>query len=146
MIFRYQLYRCKVVWRHTYWVLGFPILIALGDITMGSLYLYQLSSPGSHLFTQEAIDFGLPYFVLSTSLNIVLTILLCSRLIYHQRAISKVGANVRVHGLPYMSIVSILVESSAIYAVFSIIFIATYAAEQVSAALALPLLAQAQVS
>ncbi|KAL0067844.1 hypothetical protein AAF712_005012 [Marasmius tenuissimus] len=86
---------------------------------MGTLYLYQLSQPSANLFTGQAIDFGLPYFVLSTSLNILLTILLCSRLIFHQRRIAKTLMRPQV---PYMSIVAMLVESSAIYAVCSIIF------------------------
>ncbi|KAJ8072805.1 hypothetical protein PM082_016364 [Marasmius tenuissimus] len=136
------LFRCKVVWQEKYWILGFPVLLALGDLTMGTLYLYQLSQPSANLFTGQAIDFGLPYFVLSTSLNILLTILLCSRLIFHQRRIAKTLMRPQV---PYMSIVAMLVESSAIYAVCSIIFIGTYGAGNIASSIFLPVLAQAQV-
>ncbi|KAG7097043.1 hypothetical protein E1B28_004434 [Marasmius oreades] len=136
------LFRCKVVWQEKYWILAFPVLLAFGDLAMGSLYLYQLSQPNANLFTKQAVDFGLPYFVLSTSLNVLLTILLCSRLIFHQRWIAKTLLRTQV---PYMSIVAMLIESSAIYAACSIIFIGTYGAGNIASSIFLPVLAQTQV-
>ncbi|KAK1222835.1 hypothetical protein PQX77_014257 [Marasmius sp. AFHP31] len=118
------------------------LLLFRWDLAMGTLYLYQLSQPSANLFTGQAIDFGLPYFVLSTSLNVLLTILLCSRLIFHQRRITKTLMRPQV---PYMSIVAMLVESSAIYAVCSVIFIGTYGAGNIASSIFLPVLAQAQI-
>jgi len=112
---------------------------------MGIMYLYQVSVPSANLFTSEAIDFGLPYFALSTTLNTLLTILISSRLVVHQRRMSKSLSLQSRNTISYMPIVAMLVESSALYAVFSLLFIGTYASGSGAAVVFLPILSQAQV-
>ncbi|KAF8912533.1 hypothetical protein CPB85DRAFT_1301373 [Mucidula mucida] len=136
------LYRCKVVWDSHYWVLSLPGLMYLGSISMGIMTIFQSSKPNAGIWNSVTIDFALPYFSLSTSLNVLLTLLISSRLFVHQMWIRK---NVGSMRLPYGSIIALLVESSAIYAVSSLLFIGCYGAGSLVSAVFLPILSQTQV-
>ncbi|KIK54828.1 hypothetical protein GYMLUDRAFT_176591, partial [Collybiopsis luxurians FD-317 M1] len=138
------MYRCKVIWTGKSWILAFPFIMYLGSTSMAIMFLYQSSSPNSNLFVGGAVDFGLPYFALSTSLNILLTLLISARLILHQYHL-KGTSNIYSRNLPYNAIVAMLVESSALYSVFSLLFLGTYAAGNNASTVFLPILAQTQV-
>ncbi len=105
--------------------------------------IFQSSKPNAGIWNSVTIDFALPYFSLSTSLNVLLTLLISSRLFVHQMWIRK---NVGSMRLPYGSIIALLVESSAIYAVSSLLFIGCYGAGSLVSAVFLPILSQTQVS
>ncbi|THU92338.1 hypothetical protein K435DRAFT_967708 [Dendrothele bispora CBS 962.96] len=139
------LFRCKIIWQGNAWILILPVILFLADISMGILFLYQVSVPDANLFTQSAVNFGLAYFSLSTTLNTLMTLLICSRLIIHQRRLIKYQTLPSKNGLSYMSIVSMLVESSALYAVFSLLFIGTYASGNAASGIFLAILSQAQI-
>ena len=75
------------------------------------LHLYQTSQPNSSVWNTVAIDFGLPYFSVSIGLNIR----------------TAMGAPSGTTGL-YKAIIAMLIESSAFYAVSSLLFIGTWGA------------------
>ncbi|KAK7058767.1 hypothetical protein VNI00_001391, partial [Paramarasmius palmivorus] len=139
------LFRCKVIWQGHQWILALPILLYLADISVAIIYLYQVSQPNATLFTKSAVDFGLPYFSLTTTLNILLTLLISIRLLVHHRRMVRAQTNQSWKGLSYIPIISMLVESSAIYAIFSILFIGLYAAGSSAAYIFLPVLSQTQI-
>jgi len=139
------LYRCKVIWTGNWWIIALPSTMFLGSISLSIMFLYQASSPNATMFTQRALDFGLPYFALSNSLNIILTLLICLRLILHQRQMPLNGKEERMR-LPYYSrIISMLVESCALYSVNSMLFLGTYAAGNSASSIFLPILSQTQI-
>lgn len=110
---------------------------------MGIMTIYQSSRPDSSLWTTVTVNFALPYFSISSALNITLTLLIIVRLFMHQRRFTSVlGKRSAAH---YMGIISMLVESSAIYAVSSLLFIGTYGANNSISILFLPILSQTQV-
>ncbi|KAF5382519.1 hypothetical protein D9615_003080 [Tricholomella constricta] len=138
----FLLFRCKVIWGDKYWVLILPVLMFLGSIAMGILTIFQSSRPNASLWSAVTVDFALPYFSLSASLNILfLPLLMSFRLHLHHRMTRKKGLG---SAIPYAS-VGILVESSALYAVSSLLFIATYGANNGASALFLPILSQTQI-
>jgi hypothetical protein len=139
------MYRCKVIWTGKPWILALPFIMYLGSTSMGIMFIYESSSPNSNVFAQGAVDFGLPYFALSTSLNVLLTLLISIRLMLHQyrvKGTSKIGGR---RNLPYNAIVAMLVESSALYSIFSLLFLGTYAAGNSASAIFLPILSQTQI-
>jgi len=147
------------------WVIAFPCLMYLSsvgtcigsynsvvtlladDITiaMGVMFIYQTSQPNSSIWNSIAINFGLPYFSISISLNVLLTLMIVIRLALHSRNIrAAMGAPAGLSGL-YKAIVTMLIESSALYAVNSLLFIGPWGAGNHAADIFLPILAETQV-
>ena len=112
---------------------------------MGILFIYQTSQPDSSIWSSVAISFGIPYFSISLSLNITLTLLIVTRLVLHNRNIrTAMGAPGGFTGL-YKAIVTMLIESSALYAVNSLLFVGPWGAKSHVADIFLPILAETQV-
>ena len=88
---------------------------------MGTLRTLESSQPG--LYLPQA--YGTSYYVISLSDNIILTILIMIHLfMYRQRILEVLSEE---HARHYVSLATIMVESSALYSVFALIFIITYA-------------------
>ena len=114
----------------------------LADPGVGIWFIYQTSQP-STISNSLGSKIGIPYFSISISLNILLTLLIVVQLVTHSRNIrNAVGAGA---GGVYNAIVTMLIESSALYAVSSILFIGPWGANSWVADIFLPILAQNQV-
>jgi len=113
---------------------------------MGIITLYLASQPGSSLWSGITVNFGLPYFTISVGLNVILTLMISARLILHSRNIrGAMGSTTGASSL-YRAIVTMLIESSALYAITSLLFIGPYAANNYASDIFLPILAEVQVS
>lgn len=111
---------------------------------MGIVLIYQTSQPIS-IWNSLAANIGVPYFSLSVSLNVLLTLMIVIRLLLHNKRFQDaIGPSERAGGL-YKAIITILVESSALYAVNSILFIGPWAVKNRVAGMFLPILAETQV-
>ena len=161
-----QLYRCYVIYAGNLWVIAFPCLMFLASVgtyssspqstgdklwadiinlAMGILFLYQTSQPNSSIWNSVAINFGLPYFSISVSLNVLLTLMIVTRLVMHSRNIrTAMGAPAGIGGL-YKTIITMLIESSALYAANSLLFVGPWGAGSHIADIFLPILAEVQV-
>ena len=112
---------------------------------MGIVTLYLASQPNSNLWKGFTTNFGLPYFTISVGLNVLLTLMISTRLILHSRNVrGAMGPTSRVSSL-YKAIVTMLIESSSLYAVTSLLFIVPYAANNYASDIFLPILAEVQV-
>jgi hypothetical protein len=102
--------------------------------------LYKVSHSGG-------IPVGLtyPHFALSPSLNILLTLMIVVRLILHSKNLRNgMGTSARANGL-YKSVVTMLVESSALYTVGFLLFLGPWGAKSAVADIFFPLLSNIQV-
>jgi hypothetical protein len=73
----------------------------------------------------NTINFTGPYFWMSLSLNITMTVAICARLLFYRRRISSVfGPN---HGTQYTSVAAMVVESAALYSAFALLFLIPFA-------------------
>lgn len=115
------------------------LLIAMGVIT-----LYKSSEPQSSLWSGVTVNFGLPYFSISCANNVFLTLLITGRLLFERSRLRRLSPDGQLY-TPYFSITAMLVESCALYAIFSILFIGTYASNNYASDIFLPLLSQTQV-
>ncbi|KAF9465120.1 hypothetical protein BDZ94DRAFT_1296643 [Collybia nuda] len=138
-----MLWRCKVIWNGKLWVLIFPCIMYLASISMGIMTIYQSSRPNSDLWTTVTVNFGLPYFSISSALNILLTLMIVVRLSLHYRKFKDTLG--RRFLSQYKGVITMLVESSAIYAISSILFIGTYGANNTISVLFIPILSQTQI-
>ena len=116
------------------------------DIAVGVVLLYyQATQPTLSNWSPVASSFKYPFFSISPSLNILLTIMIVTRLVLCNRSVrNSGGAPVSTLGL-YKAVITMLVESSALYAVSFILFIGPWAAESFVANIFLPILSQNQV-
>ena len=86
----------------------------------------------------------LPYLSISLSLNVLLTLMIVVRLILHARTVRTAMGISGIGGM-CKAIVTMLVESCALYAVSSLLVIGPWAAENHAADFFLLILAQTQV-
>lgn len=86
----------------------------------------------------------MPYYSISLSLNIILTILIATRLIRHSRNIRKAIGPGKGSGL-YNTVVTMLVESCVLYAVASLLFMGPLGAESEIQGIFAPIFVNIQV-
>ncbi|KAJ7097071.1 hypothetical protein B0H15DRAFT_902416 [Mycena belliarum] len=118
------LWRFMVIYRQCrfpiWTIMTFPCTMFLGSMAMGSLFLHQLFIKNPFQ-AANGINWTLPYLALSLSLNIILTISIVGRLTVWRIRIRRVmGSD---HGSQYTGIASMIVESAALHAVLSLLFL-----------------------
>ena len=86
------------------------------NIAIGILYIYQNGQPG---YAWSAI----PYFSISLSLNIILTLMIVIRLTLHARGVRTAMGGTGSGGL-CKAIVTMFIESCAMYSVISVLVLA----------------------
>ena len=92
---------------------------------MGTLWTLQSSQPGLSLYSALPLAYGTSYYVISLSVNIILTILITIRLLLFRRQVAS--ALSPEYGKQYVSLATIIIESAAIYSLFALLFIISYA-------------------
>ena len=132
-----------------FWVVHKPMLVFSADVTytaMGVVLIYfQASRPDCTTWRPSTADVGTAYFSISLSLNVILTLMIVGRLLRHSRLIrDAMGPLVRPSGL-YNALVSILVESCALYAITFILFIGAWSTSNPAQFIFFPILANIQV-
>jgi hypothetical protein len=115
------IYRCLVVWNDQR-VLIFPCFIWLAALGTGILLLY--SDANGNFFVGVAAQIGVAYTAISIGLNIVLTSLICGRIIYHGRQSGQYLGS--ASSSTYYGIVAIIVESAIPYSLSGIAFVTAY--------------------
>lgn len=94
-------------------------------LALAIIELILAGKPNGNFFGGKAINFGIPYYAITISLNILITILICTRLIRLSRAVDKVLGY--ENSKPYTAVVAILVESAAPYSIVGLMFLIPYA-------------------
>ncbi|KAG7451604.1 uncharacterized protein BT62DRAFT_883844 [Guyanagaster necrorhizus] len=141
----YLLYRCLVIFHFRLYVITLPILIYLGTLAMGSLFLFQALRPGASLFSHLSVNFGVPYFAMTAGLNVLISLLIAGRLLMYRRQLNRLFGREYAAAAPYVSAAALVVESSFIYAINSICFVIPYGLGSHVANIFLPLQALAPV-
>lgn len=108
------------------------------------LVYYQISQPNCTIWRSTVINLGVPSSI-SVSLDVLLTLMIIARLVLLSREIRKaMNAPFRIGGL-YKAVITILCESSAIYAVTFLLWIGAWAAGNPTQYFFFPILTQTQV-
>ena len=141
----HQLYRCFILWQSSYLAVLFPSLVFLGSIganrfhiisakgrpsdcavtAVSVLALVAAGSPEGNYFTGLAQQFGIAYYALTVGLNIMVTALICARLLHMSKRICAALGPEKA-GM-YTSVTTMLLESAALYSITGIMFIIPYA-------------------
>jgi len=124
-------WRCWIIWsasRKLTAIIGvlFPGLLLAASFALGTLWVLQSSQPGLSFYSALPLAFGTAYYSLSIGMNVILTILITGKLLlYRRRFKTASGAHNPVNF--YTSLLTIFVESAALYSTFAICFLVTYA-------------------
>ena len=125
--------------------LAYNFSLLTSSLAMGLMTLYKTSRPDSSLFSGVTVSFGLPYFTISVALNVLLTLIIAFRLLLHDRNLKEaIGFYSGISSI-YRTIVTMLVESCALYAVVSICFIVPYGMSHHASAIFLSMLSRVQI-
>ncbi|OSD05324.1 hypothetical protein PYCCODRAFT_1533092 [Trametes coccinea BRFM310] len=127
-----MLWRNWVIWaaagttRMTaYLVNVFPSIMLIVSFVMGTLWTLQSSHPGLSMYSKQPLAYGTAYYTLSLGTNVVLTMLIIMRLLKYRRALLDCLPS--AHSQHYVSLISIIVESAALYSAFAVAFLVSYA-------------------
>jgi len=84
---------------------------------------YWTAQPGHCIRNSVLVNYGISYLSISLSLNILLTLMIVTRLVLHSRNIrTAMGASSGLTGL-YKTVVTMLIESSAVFTASSLLFL-----------------------
>ena len=123
-----------------------PPLTKHADIAVGITFIYQSSQPANvpH-FLASITNYDVPYYLISSALNVLLTLMITMRLfLLHRRIRKAMNAPVRVNGL-YRTIVTSLIESCALHSVTFVLYIGLFAAGSSIFGVFVPILFDIQV-
>ncbi|KAF9045148.1 hypothetical protein BJ165DRAFT_1475657 [Panaeolus papilionaceus] len=135
------IYRVHVVYQKWYVIVA-PILAWLAATVLAGFWVAQASLATSSFWSQNTINFALPYFAVTMGLNILLTGMLVLRLLYMRYKITKaLGSR---HGETYTNIATMILESATPYGIVSFIFLVLYSMQNTAALLFIPLYIQVQ--
>ena len=117
------------------------------DTATGIVFIYETGRPADPITRNldAMIYFGAPYFTVSISLNLLLTIMIVIRLVLHRRNIRNAMGAAASAGELYKATVTILVESSALFVIAFLLFLGTWAARSFVQYIFLQILGQIQV-
>ena len=97
------------------------------------------------IIPQVVFDFSIPCVAISVSLNVLLTLMIVIRLALHGRNIRAASGSPAGFGGLYKAVATMLIESSALYAVNSLLLIGLWVANSGAADIFLPIVAETQV-
>ncbi|KAH9914363.1 uncharacterized protein BXZ73DRAFT_54998 [Epithele typhae] len=120
------LYRCYVIWRD-FRVLIVPSMLYIGSIVAGIANLAESARPGAFYFSGLAQQFGTAYTSCIVALNILLSLLICGRILFSMRRLGVTLGDDMMQ--QYAGAAAIVVESAALYTVFGIAYLISFAIE-----------------
>ncbi|KAG9310776.1 hypothetical protein JVU11DRAFT_8625 [Chiua virens] len=101
------------------WIIPLPCAMYTGVIVLSTLVLQGEASLGKIFYLSE--NLLLSYYTLSFSLNVLTTVLIAVRLYLHKVQLERIFGP-RTES-PYMNIVTMLIESAALYGTWSLVFL-----------------------
>jgi len=126
-------WRCWIIWsasRRRTAIIGtfFPALVLLASFAIGTIWVLQSSQPGLSFYSKIPRAFGVIYYSLSIGMNVVLTLLITGKLLVYRHRFKTTSTS----GSPdpvqfYTSLLTIFIESAALYSTFAICFLVSYA-------------------
>jgi len=125
------LYRLFILYGSSYYVIALPLLAYFAAFAFAIIELVIAFKPNGNFFSHSTINWGVPYYSITIGLNIVITLLIVSRLLKLGKAVSR--ALGRDSAKMYTSVASMLIESAAPYSLVGIMFLVPFARNSMTA-------------
>ncbi|KAJ7662324.1 hypothetical protein B0H17DRAFT_953220 [Mycena rosella] len=119
------LWRFTMFWGSNFWLSFVPVLMFLGSVASSIVFLLTISLPTDTTLVALGLQFGIAYWSLSLGLNVILSLSIATRILMIRRSMLRLIGP--AHSTQYVSIVAMLVESAAIYAVWGVFFLICFA-------------------
>ncbi|KAL7278320.1 LOW QUALITY PROTEIN: hypothetical protein ACG7TL_008296 [Trametes sanguinea] len=104
-----------------------PFMLTLNALTATGIgLLVETAKPGAAFGQAPIIDFGTPFWSISVAMNVLTTLLIAARLVYRRKIFYPTDNN-HPRYPAYGPEVAIFLESAALYAICSIIYIPMFA-------------------
>jgi hypothetical protein len=104
----------------------------------------QLHAPGANVWQTINVNFFLAFWSVSISTTVFITTMIVGRLMFMRARLRLLTNN--SHGSPYLSVSAMLIESAALYSAWALAFIISFGANHWFQNIALPVVAQVEVS
>ncbi|KAH7884153.1 hypothetical protein F5I97DRAFT_1898918 [Phlebopus sp. FC_14] len=137
------LYRCYVIWMGNKFAIALPALLYLASIGTSIAYLWAAGRPQTLGNSQTVEAFTIPYWTCSVALTVVSSLLIVARLLQLRR--SLIAALGEHRGAPYLTMVSMTVESATLYSIFGVIALGLFTANNEIQNIFIPMLGLVQV-
>ncbi|RXW17958.1 hypothetical protein EST38_g7901 [Candolleomyces aberdarensis] len=135
-------YRFAVIYDRKLPLMIIPGILYAGIVGLSLAMLTFTMKPEEGFFGPTTIKIGTAYWSLSIGMNIIITSAIAGRLLKMRANIRKVlGPN---HSSPYTSVLSMIVESAALYTSWAILFLVPFARQDTFQNIVLPSLGQVQ--
>jgi hypothetical protein len=118
------IYRLFILYGSSYYVIALPLLAYFTAIAFAIIQLFVSFSPSGNFFSHSTINWGIPYYSITIGLNILITLLIVTRLLKLGKAVSRAIGDDSVK--MYTSVASMLIESAAPYSLFGIVFLVAF--------------------
>ncbi|KAI0690661.1 hypothetical protein C8T65DRAFT_745725 [Cerioporus squamosus] len=116
-------YRCFVIWNSKRVVI-LPGIIWFSSLAFGVGLLYESGRPSGEYFVGVTTIFVTAYTASTFAFNVLVTSLICGRIIFVGRSMRAYGAaDMKV----YAGTVAVVVESALPFTIFSVVYLITYA-------------------
>ncbi|THV07092.1 hypothetical protein K435DRAFT_644058 [Dendrothele bispora CBS 962.96] len=116
IIYKTSLYRIPIM--------ILPALLFLASLSMSIVTIINSTRPDSSFWSTVSVKFALAYYSLTMAFTVVSTVLMISRLLLFRRRFRAVLG--REHAGQYTNIAALLIESSALYSLWTILFVGLY--------------------
>ncbi|OCH85074.1 hypothetical protein OBBRIDRAFT_785392 [Obba rivulosa] len=117
-------FRCYVIWSSNFLIILLPTIIYLVNFALGILVLVESGVPSGNFFSGKAIDFGIPFYSMAIGLNLLVTMLICGRLLYISKWVRESLGNDTAK--LYTGVMAITIESAIPYSLCGIMFLIPY--------------------
>ncbi|KAH9943780.1 hypothetical protein B0H21DRAFT_478830 [Amylocystis lapponica] len=117
------IYRCLTLWDNRRVVVA-PYLLWVASFGLGTASAGELGvtgAPNAGLFIGPVQDIRLAYFTVTITLNVLCTCLICARILWLMRGLSKQAAHT------YFGVVAMIVESALPFSLCGVVFLVLYA-------------------
>ncbi|KAF8645371.1 hypothetical protein AX16_007874 [Volvariella volvacea WC 439] len=136
------LWRFSLMYNNNHLLCIFPGLMYLGAIVSLISLLVSMTRPAASLWSTRAVQFGIAFWTLSISFNVISTLAISGRLFYVRHRIKK-AMGAEPSGM-YTSIASMLIESAAIFSIWGLVFLICFARDTPFQNIVLPTFGQIQ--
>ncbi|TFK50661.1 hypothetical protein OE88DRAFT_1701456 [Heliocybe sulcata] len=135
-----MLWRCYIIWRDRK-ILVLLVPLSSASLAIGIAFLIRLSQPVSNVWTETNVAFALPYHIIVLSIDAMATFLISIRILRVRHLIRNLLQDVS----QYTWIVAMLIESSALYVLFSLLFLIPFGLHHPMQNLFIQMLGQVQI-
>ncbi|KAF9051286.1 hypothetical protein BJ165DRAFT_1340990 [Panaeolus papilionaceus] len=106
-------------------IVSFCVIMYLATFAMGMVTLIESVLPTQSFWSAIAVQFATAYYALTTTYTIAITTLMITRILLVRRNFIKATGR-SDFSFQYLSVAAMIIESSALYTVWGIIFLALY--------------------